>query len=650
MGSDMSQGIKRILDAFQQDVRYGVRSLRKSPVFTLVAVVTLGLGIGANSAIFTVVNAVTLKALPYRDADRLVHIWETQARQQARQVSYPDFKDIADQSTTLEGVVGYAFEGFTLKTAAGSERLRAGRVSAAFFAVLGVEPFLGRTFRPEEDQPLLKRDVALISYGLWQRGFGADPKIVGRAVTLSDAPFTIIGVLPQAFHFARLGDPEIFSTLSPSKNAVERRYMHWMWAIGRLRDGSTMDAANAELGAIAATRAQADQQWHKDTGLRAVPLRNALVGPIRPVVLGLFFAVGAVLLITCANVANMLLARGMSRKREIGIRLAMGARRGRIVSQFLTESVLLSLAGGALGLLWAGGGVRSLIAIIPAALRQSLPFLKDLQVDGVVLAFTFGTCLATGLLFGLLPALRSSGGRVVESLKEGARGSSGRHGLRSALVVGEIAIALSLVAVTGLFARSLSRLLDVNPGFETRHLLTADLTIPPAAYDKPEKIEAFFDQWQSRIKSLPGVSGVALVDRVSLLGSGNTGTPALAGMAADSNSPDSELRTVSEDYFRVMGLKVVAGRAFSPSDRTGSPRVVVVNRELVKEVFKDRTPSVSGSSSRSSTARSRSPAWWATKRSGRSMDKSGPPCTSRGSRTLQPRPAWSCGRSTIRGR
>jgi len=574
-----------------QDFKYALRSLRKAPAFTLVAVATLGLGIGATSAVFTVVNAVMLKGLPYRDADRLVHVWETEPRQTSRQVSYPDFKDVADQARSLDGVAGYAYDGFTFRSGQGSERLSAGRVSASFFKVLGVEPALGRDFRAEEDQPLLKRSAALISHGLWQRKFGGDMAVAGRSITLNDELFTVVGVLPREFHFANLGDPDLFVTLSPTKNAVERRYMHWMWAIGRLRDGATRDQANAELASIASTRAQADPQWHKDTGLRAAPLREALVGPIGPVVMGLFGAVGAVLLIACANVANMLLARALSRRREMGIRLAMGAGRGRIVGQFLAESVLLSLAGGAAGLLWAGWGVRTMVAAIPANVAQGLPFLKDLSVDPRVLAFTFAVCLATGLIFGLVPALRTSSQQVLESLKDGARGSAGRQRMRSALVVAEIAIALSLVAAAGLMTRSLGRLLDVNPGFDTAHLLTARVALPGRNYDTSAKVEAFFDSWQARIGALPGVEGVALVDRLPLLGSGNTGTPTIAGgSVANSNAPDSELRTVSEGYFRVMGLPVVTGRAFASSDGSEAKRVVVVNRRFVDEMFGGEDP------------------------------------------------------------
>ena len=584
----MPHAVRRLLETFIQDVRYAFRGLRKAKTFTFVAVATLGLGIGANSAVFTVVNAVLLKGLPYRDADRLVHVWETEPRQQTRQVSYPDFRDVRDQARSFEGVAGYAYDGFALKTGEGSERLAAARVSANFFDVLGVQPMLGRTFRAEEDQPALTRTVAVLSHGLWQRRFGGDPRIVGKPVTLSGGPFTVIGVLPADFHFARLGDPEVFATLSPSEVMSERRFTHWMWAIGRLRDGVSTEAVNAELVSIAAARAKLDPQWHKETGLRVVPLRDALVGPIQPLVLGLFAAVAAVLLIACANVANMLLARAIGRQREVGIRLAMGAGRGRIVLQFLTESVLLSLAGGAFGLLWAGWGVRTLVSAIPASQLATLPFLKGLEVEPGVLAFTFGVCLATGILFGLLPALRTSAGKVADTLKDGARGSGGQKRLRSALVVSEIAIALALVAATGLLGRSLSRLLDVNPGFDTLNLVTARISIPRVSYDTPEKAERFFDQWQSRIGSLPGVQSVALVDLLPLTGQGNTGTPSVVGVAGNSTSPDTNLRTVSEDYFKVMGVPLLAGRSFTASDGPTAPPVAVVNQAFVDEVLGGR--------------------------------------------------------------
>ncbi|MEO8359415.1 MAG: ABC transporter permease [Vicinamibacteria bacterium] len=587
----MFNTLKQMVDGLTQDIKFAARGLRKSPAFTAVAVVTLGLGIGANSAVFTVVDAVLLKGLPYRQSDRLVHIWETSPSSQTRQVSYPDFQDVVTGSKTLESVAGYAYDAFTLSGKDGSERLGAGRVSANFFSVLGVEPILGRTFRAEEDQPLLKRDVAIISYGLWQRRFGGAASVIGQRVTLNDAPFTLIGVLPREFHFARLGQPDVFVTMSPTKNQVERRYMHWMWALGRMRDGVGASDANAEMASLARVRAQADTQWHKDSGLRVAPIREALVGPVGPLVLGLFGAVAAVLLIACANVANMLLARAMGRQREVGIRLAMGAGRWRLARQFLVESVLLSLMGGALGLLWAGWGVRSMMAAIPAQQLAGLPFLKDLRVDPGVLAFTFAVCVVTGLLFGLMPAFRTSSGRVTESLKEGARGTSGKQRLRSALVVSEIAIALSLVAATGLFTRSLSRLLDVNPGFETKNLLTARISVPSGRYDTPEKLTAFFDQWQARIAALPGVQSVALVNQLPLLGSGNNGTPSIKpGVPAEAHAPDAELRTISENYFKVMGLPIRDGRAFAASDRAGATPVVVINQAFVDEIYQGEQP------------------------------------------------------------
>lgn len=581
-----------MLDALLQDLRYAARGLRRAPAFTLAAVLTLGLGIGANTAAFTVVDAALLRALPYRDQDRLVQLWESAPRKQReRQLSYPDFADVRDSSTVFEAVAGYAFDGFTLSSDEGAERLAGARVSAGFFRVLGVEPVLGRGFRPEEDQEAAKREVVVLSHGLWQRRFGSDPGVVGRRITLGGEPYTVVGVLPRSFHFARLGDPEIFATLAPSRAAVERRYMHWMWALARLRPGVGLEQANAELAGIARARERLDPRWHEDSGLYAVPLRDAIVGGVRPLLLGLLAAVALVLLIACLNVANMLLARAGARRRELGIRTALGADRARLVRQLLTESLLLALLGGAAGLLWAGGGVRALVAAIPEAQRESLPFLKDLALNPAVLAFTTGACLLTGLVFGLAPALHACDRDVALRLKESGRGSARRQGLRSALVVGELALALVLVVAAGLLTRSLSRLLAVDPGFETSHLLTARIGLPAARYAAPQQVEAFFGRWRSRIESLPGVAGVALVDRLPLLGSGNTGTPSVVGRpASDVHAPDSELRTVSSEYFRTMGIALRAGRGFDERDRADAPRVAVVNQTFADALFPDADP------------------------------------------------------------
>jgi len=577
---------KPVLEVFLHDLRYAARGLRKSPTFTMVALVTLGLGIGANTAVFTVVDAALLRGLPYRDTDRLVHVWEATSREPHRQLSYPDFADVRDRSRSFESVAGYANDGFTLTTTEGSEQIDGARVSAGFFRTLGVAPILGRSFRPEEDKPLRQRDVVLLTHGLWRRRFAGDPTIVGKQLTLSGGTFTVIGVLPAPFHFARLGDPEIYATLSPTANAVERRYMHWMWGLARLRPGVGIEQANADLTGIARGREREDPRWHKDTGLFVAPLRDSIFGTIRPLLLGLLAAVAGVLLIACVNVANMLLARASGRRQEVGVRVALGASRRRLVAQFLTESLLLGLLGGAAGLLWAGWGVRAMVAAIPDVQLRSLPFLMNLSLHPGVLLFTITVCVATSVLFGLVPALHASGGSVSERLKEGGRGGSGKQRLRGLFVVTEVALALMLSAAAGLLTRSLYRLLNVDPGFSTQNLLTARLTLPSTQYDTPEKVETFYRSWKTRIESLPGVKSVAMVDRPPLMGAGNSGTPTIVGRPApDSHAPETQMRTVSLDYFRVMGIPLLAGRDFTEVDRAGARRTVIVNQAFVEQVL-----------------------------------------------------------------
>lgn len=568
-----------------QDVRYALRGLRKSPGFTLVAILTLAIGIGANTAIFTVVEAALLRALPYRDSSRVVHLFETQKQSGPGQFSYLDYTDVRAGAKSFENVAAYGFFRASYGGAEGSEILSGGRVSANFFPTLGVEPVLGRGFSPEEDQVGRERGVVLLTHRLWQRKFGGDPKVIGQTVRLSGSPLTIIGVLPANFHFARLGDPEMFVTLSPPQNLAGRRFTHFMWTIARLREGVTLEQAKGELQFLARQREQVDTRWHKDTGIDAVPIREAISGSIEPLLKGLLAAVGAVLLIACANVANMLLARATGRQREVGIRVALGASRGRLVRQFLTESLLLSLLGGAIGLLWAGWGVRAMLAVVPAARMQAFPFLKNLEIHSGVLGFTFALCLVTGVVFGLAPSLRASS-QVAERLKEGGRGSTARKRLGQAFVVAEVALALVLVTVAGLLTRSLMQLIHVNPGFDTANLLIVGVNAPPARYDNDAKVEAYWRQVTGRIESLPGVKGVAKIDRLPLVGSGNTGTPSMVGRpAATQSTPSAQLRSISINYFQVMGIPLLTGRNFAETDRAESPLVIMVNKQLADDIF-----------------------------------------------------------------
>ena len=575
------------MESLWQDLRYAVRGLAKSPGFTAVAVLTLALGIGANTVIFTVVDGALLRGLPYRDPGRIVHVWEGTSQESARQFSYLDYLDVRDRTRTFSDVAAYGFYGAALEAPGGGVLLGGGRVSANFFETLGVQPLLGRTFRADEDQVGRPRDAVILTYETWQSRFGGDPGVIGRSIRLTGQPFTVIGITPRGFHFAPLRDPEIFVTLSPGAELAARRQSHFMWTIARLKPATTLEQANADLRTIAEQRAKEDPRWHKDTSMNAQPLREAIIGDVRPLVLGLLGAVSVVLLIACVNVANMLLARSTGRLREVGIRIALGASRGRLVKQFLAESVLLSLLGGAAALLWAGWGLRVMIAAIPASQLARFPFLQGLGLHWGVLSFTFGVCLLTGVLFGLAPALRSTQGAIAERVKDGGRSATARGGLRGLLVVVEVAMALVLVTAAGLLGRSVFNLMNANSGFDTKNLLTARTDVSPQRFDTPEKLQGFFSQLEARVSALPGVRGVAFVDRLPLVGgSGNTGTPSIVGR------PDStgetlgvQMRTISCGYFRVMGIPLIGGRTFAETDRAGAPLVVAVNQSFVNHFF-----------------------------------------------------------------
>jgi predicted permease len=573
------------MGAIGWELRLAARALRRAPGYTVVAVLTLALGIGANAAIFTGVEAALLRPLPYGEPERLVHLWETTAETQRRQLSYPDYLDIRDGATTLADVAGYGYFGATFEGEGGAEVLSGARVSANFFSTLGVAPVLGRGFAPEEDAPGRMRDVVVLSHGAWQRRFGGDPAVVGRAVRLSGATYTVIGVLPRSFHFARLGDPELFVTLSPPVPLAERRYTHWMWGVARLAPGVELAAARAELATIASRGNEIDPRWHAGSGRDAVRLREAFVGDVRPLLAGLLAGVGAVLLIACANVANMTLARATARERELGLRIALGAGRARLARQLLAESLLVATAGGVLGVAFSLLGARAIAAAVPADRAAFLPFLRQLDPSPGVLLFTFALCLVATLAIGLLPALRSPLA-VAVLFRDGARGSAGKRPLRDLLLVGEIALALVLLASAGLMTRSLQRLMAVDAGFERENLLTAFVALPRARYDTPEKLDAAFAELGERLAALPGVAGVTTANILPLTGSGNTGAPSVLGRAeARQGDVMAQMRTVGTDYFRLLGVPLVAGRPFVVSDRRDAPPVLAVNERLARELF-----------------------------------------------------------------
>ena len=576
-----------------QDLRYGVRTLLKRPGFSAVAVVTLALGIGASTVIFTVVDAALLRGLPYKQPDRLYHLWERTARQDfsKREFSYPDYQDY-QQNTVFESLAAYTGGGAILSGSGEPERVGAPRVSANFFNVLGVDPLLGRTFQAGEDVPNGPR-VTVLSYGLWQRRFGGNPGVIGQSVTINGDSYTVVGVLPASFQFA-LRNADLVVPYQPTQNQLTRRFMHGTNLIGRLKPDVTPEQANAEVNVIASRIEQQFNDSHAGTTARVVPLQEEVIGTVRPILFVLLAAVGFVLLIACANVASLLLTRSLSRQKEVAIRAALGANRWRVMRQLLTEALLLSLAGGAVGLLIAYWGVPALVATLPQNQLNALPFLKTVHINLGILGFSFGLSLLTGIVFGIVPALQSSRLDLNEVLKEGGRHASAGTGqrLRSALVVSEIALAVVLLVGAGLMMKSLLRLLETNVGFKTENLLTMGVVLPAAKYQDPNQLAGFHTQLDQRVRSLPGVAGVGTVD-ILPLNAGNTTRFVVDGdpIPAPGKETEANTRVVNDSYFQTIGVPLLAGRFFEQRDgNNNAPLVVIIGKTIADRLFAGRDP------------------------------------------------------------
>jgi putative ABC transport system permease protein len=575
-----------------QDLRYAVRTMLNKPGFTLIAVITLALGIGGSTAIFTVVDAALLRGLPYRSPDRLYHLFESTPQKEfaQREFSYPDFQDY-QQNQVLEGLAAYTGGGGIMSGRGEPERVFAPSATANFFSVLGVEPAIGRTFQPGEDKPGAPR-VTVLTYGMWQRRFGGDPAILGQSLTINGDPYTVVGVLPASFQFA-MRNADLWRPYQPTDAQLTRRFLHGTNLIGRLKDGVTPEQAQTQLAVITKRIEQEYAQSHAGTGLKLVRLQEQVVGQVRPILLVLLAAVGFVLLIACANVASLLLTRSLARQKEVAIRAALGASRWRVIRQLLTESVLLSLAGGAAGLLIAYWGVSGLVAALPDNQLNALPFLKSLHIDLGILAFSFGLSLLTGIVFGLAPALQSTRLDLNEVLKEGGRNTAGGsgHRLRGALVMTEIALAVVLLVGAGLMMKSLLHLLQSNVGFNPEKLLTMTVVPPAAKYTDPNRLVDFHDQLSERLKSLPGVTSVGSVDNLPLQGGNTTrftieGDPvSLPGQAIEAN-----FRVVDDSYFQTLGVPIISGRMFDQRDKANASGVVIIGKSLADRVFAGRDP------------------------------------------------------------
>ena len=576
------------MDTFFQDIRYAFRTLLRTPGFTLAAVLTLALGIGANSAIFSVINGVLLRRLPFPEPDRLVRLHQVGSEGGPSVLSPPNFLDLQERSKSYQATAAYYTAGFTLTGAGEAQRLDGAEVTSGFFDVLGVRPALGRGFRAEENARGHAGTVVL-SHALWRDRFGGDPGVVGRTVELGGEANTVVGVMPEGFDYP--GGRQLWKALEMDDGwGPNNRGAWYVDGIGRLKPGVTPEQARQEAAAI--YKALEAEYPRFNTGVTAtvIPAHDALVGDVRPRLLVLLGGVGVVLLIACANVANLLLARSAARRGEIAVRVALGAGRGRLVRQFLTESAILGVLGGAAGLLLALYGTEVLLALEP----EGIPRLEGVGVDGTVVAFTAGLALLTGLVFGLVPALQLTRPGLVEELKEAGRGAQGgrRSGrTRAALVLAQTALAVVLLAGAGLLLRSFVRLLAVDPGFRTEQALVFRLSIPSASYEN-EEAEVFYRQLMERLSALPGVEDVGATTSRPLSGDSWNFSFTVDGRpeAEPGEGESMETRVVTPDYFRAMGIPLVRGRGFEPADAGDASRVVVLSESAVKQHFPNEDP------------------------------------------------------------
>ncbi len=579
------------MNTFFQDLRFGLRTMLKRPGFTLIAIMTLALGIGSSTAIFTVVDAAVIRGLPYKAPQQLYHLWERTPQKQydQREFSYPDYQDYLKNNVCE--IAAYTGGGTILNGNGESERVFAPSVSANFFSLLGVDAIRGRTFQAGEDKQGGPR-YAILTYGFWQRRFGGNDGIVGQQINLAGDSYTVIGILPNNFQFA-LRPADLFVAYQPTQNQLTRRYMHGTNLIARLKPGVTESQAQAELSLITAHITDQYKDSHAGVILKLTPLQEQVVGQVKPILMALLGAVGFVLLIACANVANLLLTRSLARQKEVGIRVALGASRWRVVRQLLTESVLLSVAGGLVGLLLAYWGTAALVGMLPPTQISALPFLQNLRVDGRMLGFSFGLSVLTGMLFGLAPALQSSRLELSGVLKEGGRHTSGSASqrLRSGLVIGEMALAVVLLVGAGMLLKSLVRVLRTDPGFKPDNVLTMTVVLPADKYTDANSQVNIQDQIQQRVQALPGVAGVGTVNILPLQ-PGNTTRVNVEGdpVPPPGQELEANIRTVSDDYFRTLGVPLMSGRMFDTRDQANGTQVVIIGKNMADKIFAGRDP------------------------------------------------------------
>lgn len=580
-----------MLSKLWQDILYSLRIIRKNPIFSLVAVFTLAIGIAATTAVFSVVNAVLLRRLPYKNPNQLVMFWETNLKKGLDQfpASYPNFIDYKEQSRSFESLVAFRPQNFNLTGGGEPLRLEGAEVSEGFFNLLGQPPLSGRTLVSEDNQT--GASVVVVSFGLWQNRFGSDPGLVGKALTLDGKPYTVVGIMPSSFRFPGelFERADLWVPLTVSPDEARNRLTHSLFVVGRLKPDIPIQKVQAEVGTVAKQLEQQYQDSNTGWGATVVTVQEQLTGDVRPSLLILFGAVSLVLLIACANIANLLLARSIIRQKEFAIRLSVGASRLRIIQQLLTESLVLALGGSILGLLLAFWGISLVKSLIPTSYN-----VQDIGLNAAVLFFSLLLAVITAILFGLAPAIQATKVDLNETLKEGSNKMSAgvhRRFLRQLLVVSEISLSIVLLIGAGLLIRSFSRLQEVDPGFKSDKLLTMSMTMPVTKYADAQKQRDFFQQILQQLRNVPGVKAVGGATRLPLSGKDKVRAFLIEGRAA---TPGEQLTAsysaVGADYFNTLGIKLIKGRYLTERDDDRAPQVVVINETLARRFFPGEEP------------------------------------------------------------
>ena len=567
------------------DVRYALRSLLRRPAFTIIAVLTLAIGIGANTAIFSAIHSLLLKPLPFPELDRVVAIWDKLPSRGVKhnEVTMANYLDLRSQTQSFEQLALYRWWNANLTGIDPPERIQGFLVTANYLDAIGMKPILGRNFFAEENQPG-KDAVAIITHSLWQRRFGGDPNILNKTVTINSIVRTIVGVMPEHFNFPK--GAEIYAPLPLTPELMKSRGNHSYYVIGRLKPGASIESSQAEIDNIMARLEQQFPETNKGWGATVFPIVADTVRLYDTALWVMMAAVGFVLLIACANVANLMLVRATGRQREIALRAALGASRWRIVRQLLTESLIVALIGGGIGTLVGFWGIDALRVSNPGEAAKFAPGWYQLGINFPVLMFTLGLSLLSGIVFGLAPALQVSKPNLNESLKEGSRQTSGTsHRLRSLFVVAEVALSLVLLVGAGLLARSFLSLLKTDPGFNPDNLITMNLVLPFAKYKEEPQVAAFYNDLLQRVKAQPGVESAAFVNYLPLGGANSSDSYLVEGLPepAPGQENDGRYRVATPDYFRTMGIPIVHGRGFTDQDKAGAPSVVIVNETLARK-------------------------------------------------------------------